>query len=725
MNVSKYRSLEQTPPPVEGSNVPISTNESIKVSSGQETTNRLRVTFNEKVSVRYVPLSNDDLSGVQDGDNQSVSENSDETEPLKGSTEKLLGVGLFLSKLETAKENFWEDCSTKKLSSEGTPASKSVPNENTSTEELSKKDKKELIPHSPLWTTPIKESLSKEETGFSSNYDVLTTPKNDGKQGVCKRDDEHSMNAWSSVLDRAGGDEASQVQNSEAQNNKDSSSAKKRIFASLRCAAWIPTSSSLGSTLARQVTRFTTWMGYKPPGEQRLIDNLTSVLELQAGDPESDIAKCLNTNDSSKEAVSARNVHGEGTRNNPLKLSMLSNSLVSGCMMGGTDPEGYLQDMQLRLIDYANKSEEPFELKTTINGEEKTFFVKPDILMLSSPVQSKDRWLMRWSCGLLGVRNHSSNMEAVDKLKGKHSDYKQQQLSKLDTLIKGGKTEAATELALNIKADQELMGEILEMARNPKDLEKGMYGDNYGNPHAFNARMSVLASRMGITPINNCKTGKDRTEDSEAAQKLLAAEIDENIQCQLLNLKKELDLKKDPLDQTEEETLGGNITSLNEKAQKEVVLGFLKRKKIYDSNLPLVPKRDFLSAENLKKEMFDAGIYELLEENEFSNAIENYCSGNQEKNLYSTIRELIKKNSLGKTIPEKMKKVLDKFEQTAQRRKAFGFSEAGFTIQMLNNKTSLLWGNKQERYPEYLFGLSGEEIEGYSELMKPQGKVKA
>ncbi|MDH4470457.1 MAG: hypothetical protein QE493_05765 [Verrucomicrobiae bacterium] len=72
-----------------------------------------------------------------------------------------------------------------------------------------------------------------------------------------------------------------------------------------------------------------------------------------------------------------------------------------------------------------------------------------------------------------------------------------------------------------------------------------------------------------------------------------------------------------------------------------------------------------------------------------------------------------------------MKKVLDKFEQTAQRRKAFGFSEAGFTIQMLNNKTSLLWGNKQERYPEYLFGLSGEEIEGYSELMKPQGKVKA
>jgi hypothetical protein len=695
MNVSKDRSLEQTPPPVEGSIVLKSSIKSNEVSSGQETTNRLRVTFNEKVSVRYVPLSNDDLSGVQDGDNQSVSENSDETEPLKGPTEKLLRVGLFLSKLETAKENFWEDCSTKKLSSEGTPASKSVPNENTSTEELSKKDKKELIPHSPLWTTPIKESLSKEETGFSSNYDVLTTPKNDGKQGVCKRDDEHSMNAWSSEVFRVkqeANSSAEGVESSSVSPEEEKVVPKKRIFASLRCAAWIPTSSSLGSTLARQVTRFTTWMGYKPPGEQRLKDNLTSVLELQAGDPESDIAKCLNTNDSSKEAVSARNVHGEGTRDNPLKLSMLSNSLVSGCMMGGTDPEGYLQDMQLRLIDYANKSEEPFELKTTINGEEKTFFVKPDILMLSSPVQSKDRWLMRWSCGLLGVRNHSSNMEAVDKLEGKHSDYKQQQLSKLNTLIQGVNTKAATELALNIKSDQELMDEILEMARNPKDLEKGMYGDNYGNPHAFNARMAVLASRMGITPINNCKTGKDRTEDSEAAQKLLASEIDENIQSKVNELLYPFELKEK------------KILSL-----------------IDSKDFQLVPKRGFLSAENLKKEI------EVLNRdgndlNGIAKAVDAYSPGKpSQENLFTTIRNFYP----GQAIPDNLNKLLTQFEQTARRRMAFGFSEAGFTIQMLNNKTSLLWGNKQERYPEYLFGLSGEEIEGYSELMKPQGKVKA
>ncbi|KAB2645023.1 MAG: hypothetical protein DVB29_00220 [Verrucomicrobia bacterium] len=723
MDISERTSLLGQHSLVEGSNVPKNSTKSNEVSNGQETTECLRkdsVSFNEEVTVfRYTPLSNVDPSAVQGGDNQSVSENRVETQPLKGPTEKLSRVGLFLEKLKTAKKSFWKDCSAKKLSSEATQASKLVQDladQNKEASELSKKDKKELLPYSSLWTTPIVESLSKSETRLSHDYSVTTTPKNDGKKGVCKRDDEHSMNAWSSVLERAGGDEASQEQNSEVQNNKGSSGAKKRIFASLRCAAWIPTSSSLGSTLARQVTRFTTWMGYKPPGEQRLKDNLTSVLELQAGDPESEIAKCLNTNDSSEEAVSARNVHGEGTRDNPLKLSMLSNSLVSGCMMGGTDPEGYLQDMQLRLIDYANKSEEPFELKTTIKGEEKTVFVKPDILMLSSPVQSKDRWLMRWSCGLLGVRNHSSNMETVAKLEGKHSDYKHKQLSKLDTLIKGGKTEAAAELALNIKADQELMDEILEMARNPKDLEKGMYGDNYGNPHAFNARMSVLASRMGITPINNCKTGKDRTEDSEAAQKLLASEIDENIQSKVNELLYPFESKGEKIFNELESENGISIPSTKPKIDND----YCKRL-IYSKDFQLVPKRDFLSAENLKKEIKALGI-DGNDLNGIAKAIDAYSLGKpSQKNLFTTIRNFYKR----KEIPDNLKKLLTQFEQTAQRRKAFGFSEAGFTIQMLNNKTSLLWGNKQERYPEYLFGLSSEEIEGYSKLMKPQGKVKA
>ncbi|MCF7729122.1 MAG: hypothetical protein K9M81_02010 [Chthoniobacterales bacterium] len=714
MNISEYIPLQQSAP-VNGSNVSGNATKSNEVSSGQKTTNRLRGTFNEEVSVRYATLSNDDSSDVQNGDNQSVSENRDEKQPLKGPTEKSSRDGLFLKDLGTAKENFWKDYRTKKSSSAGAQISESVHEEVASTEKLSKKDKKELLPYSPLWTTPIEESLSKAETHFSRDYSVTTTPKNNGTKGVCKRDDEHSMNAWTSEVFRGNQDAnfSAEEANSSVSLEEGKTVPKKRIYASLRCAAWIPTSSSLGSTLARQVTRFTTWIGYKPPGEQRLIDNLTSVLELQAGDPESTAYKAVNS--------SQENSVGSSEKN-PLKLSMLSNSLVSGCVMGGTDPEGYLQDMQLRLIDYANKSEKPFELKTTINGEEKTIWVKPDILMLSSPVQSKDRWLMRWSCGLLGVRNHSSNMEAVAKLEGKHSDYKQQQLSKLNTLIQDGKTEAATELTLNIKADQELMDEILEMARNPKDLEKGMYGDNYGNPHAFNARMAVLASRMGITPINNCKTGKDRTEDSEAAQKLLAAEIDENIQCQLPNLKKELDLKEDPLDKTENETLGGNTTSVNEQAQKKVVLDFLEGK-IYDSNLSLVPKRDFLSAENLKKEIKALGI----DENDFkviTGAIDAYSPGKpSQKNLFTTIRNFYP----GEAIPDdlNLKKLLIKFEQTARQRQAFGLSQAGFTIQMLNNKTSLLWGNKQERYPDYLFGLSSEEIEEYSKLMKPQGKVKA
>ncbi len=76
-------------------------------------------------------------------------------------------------------------------------------------------------------------------------------------------------------------------------------------------------------------------------------------------------------------------------------------------------------------------------------------------------------------------------------------------------------------------------------------------------------------------------------------------------------------------------------------------------------------------------------------------------------------------------IPKPLDELLTKFEQAAHRRMAFGFSKAGFTIQMLNNKTKLLWGNKQERYPDYLFGLSTYEIEACAALMKPKGKVEA
>ncbi len=317
---------------------------------------------------------------------------------------------------------------------------------------------------------------------------------------------------------------------------------------------------------------------------------------------------------------------------------MLSSSLVSGCVMGGTDPEGYLQDMQLRLIKYANERKEPFKLEVACkDGWNKVIWVKPDILMLSSPVQSKDRWLMRWSCGLLGVRNHASNMETVSELEGRHSDYKQRQLSKLDDLVQRNQTEAAVELALNIKADQELMDEILEMAQNPKDVEKGMYGDNYGNPYAFNARVALLAQRMGMTPINNCKTGKDRTEDSEATQKLLASEIDEKVEQKKGEIVKSL---------SQEATLSAieanigidqNISTQNDGLViKDLVYGMdLSRK-----NFTLVPKRDFLSAENLKKEINALNITTNVD-NEIQAVIDGYSPGKPgQENLYDKIRNL-------------------------------------------------------------------------------------
>lgn len=229
-----------------------------------------------------------------------------------------------------------------------------------------------------------------------------------------------------------------------------------------------------------------------------------------------------------------------------------------------------------------------------------------------------------------------------------------------------------------------------------------MYGDNYGNPHAFNARVAVLAHRMGMTPINNCKTGKDRTEDSEVAQKLLVSEIDHNINqktTQLLASRSQ----NQPLSSAQ---TVNNFTSKVGSALKQ------------DS--PLVPKRDFLSAENFQKEINTLDLTNE-EKAKIHDDIKNYYPTKlSQENLYQQIR-----NQFPSPIPESLDKLLTRREQTAHRRIAFGLSQAGFTIQMLNNKTSLLWGNKQERYPHYLFGLSAQEIAAYTALMKPEGKVKA
>jgi hypothetical protein len=660
----------------------------VNLNEGQERTNVLRLSSLTSQNSSVTEASSSESS-------QAASSNDGVKQPDRTAIINLLPKELqkkatdLFSCLENIKSTFWQDCSNNRndLNTAVIHNIKAVTQEenidSVTITEFSKKAKKELLPFSTLWKAPIEEEFSSSETGFSNYYRSLVTPYNEGV-GVCKRDDEHSMNAWGSQLFRKP-----KVSSSDMEGENSSPNLPKRIHASLRCAAWIPTSSSLGSTLARQVTRFTTWMGYKPPGEQRLIDNLTSVFSLQAEDPTSAAGKTLR---------GTKTDSPENSKKNPLTLSMFSNSLVSGCVMGGTDPEGYLQDMQLALIKYANEREEPFELKIKVNGQEKSVWVKPAILMLSSPVQSKDRWLMRWSCGLLGVRNHASNVKAVTQLKTIHSEYKKQQLLKLDSFIKENKDKEALELALNIKADQELMDEILEMSKNPKDLEKGMYGDNYGNPHAFNSRVAVLCQRMGITPINNCKTGKDRTEDSEVAQKLLAAEIDEKTE------KKKVDLLRWLSDIPQSSTL---IT----------LLDYIRSK----TDLNLVPRRDFLSAENLKKQVVELGLEENVK-NEVINVINNYSPGKpKQKNLFQEIRDLFSPDSA----PEILDKQLTSFEQVAHRRMVFGFSRAGFTIQMLNNKTKLLWGNKQERYPDYYFGLSSEEIEAVSKLMRPEGKVSA
>jgi len=608
------------------------------------------------------------------------------------------------SNLESKKNTLWQNCITNKNKKNVHKTSAEVKSTEANTankpENLSVQEKKELLPFSSLWTTPITQLFSHKATGLSHDYEITTTPKNDG-MGICKRDDPNAMNLWSTESYRAvpgPSQEGEAVLSINTTNNVDSSNSKKRIFAGLRSAAWIPTSGKWGSTLERLWIRYKTCGGGDNPlGEQRLQDTMKAVLELQAGDPKSAAYKAINHQPAGS---SEPNSSPPGSsQENPLSLSMFSNSLVSGCVIGGTDPERYSQDMQLRLIEYANKRKEPFALKVKNSaGTDTLVWVKPDIMMLSSPVQKRDRRLMSWSLGLLGRRNHTSNIEAVDQLEKKYSDYKKEKLEELNALAKDkNKQQEACELALNIKADQALMDEIIEMKNKPKDLKSGMYGSNYGNPHAFNARMAVLASRMGITPITNCKTGKDRTEDSLVAQQLLAAEIDDNIQREI---------KK----QKEEDVTSAFLNSI-----------------INNKRILLVPRRDFLSAENLKKEIQKSaanGINKVIDD-----VIKNYYLKkiSQQNNLHITMNSYAK--AAEAPISDDTHKILDAFERTANRRMAFSLSEAGFTIQMLNNKIEekkeLIWGNKQPRYPNYFFGLSKNLIDAYTNFMKPVVPVGA
>jgi hypothetical protein len=227
---------------------------------------------------------------------------------------------------------------------------------------------------------------------------------------------------------------------------------------------------------------------------------------------------------------------------------------------------------------------------------------------------------------------------------------------------------------------------------------------------------------MGITPITNCKTGKDRTEDSLVAQQLLAAEIDDNIQRELQKKQTKLDnyLQSYNLHlSTETETALARHELLNgfqEKKTKGVSDFLIEGKK----DALLFTKRNFLSAESLKKEIGELKLGTDDQKNIFK-AIDDYSSQKSDNNLYEKIKEI------GQTITndheQKLNPLLHKFERIARQRIAFSLSEAGFTIQMLNNKIEekkeLIWGNKQPRYSDYYFGLSKDEIDAYTDFMKP------
>ena len=694
-----------------------------KTSNSQEVTNGLR----KSLAIPQIPQN----SFAEEVESPSPPNNA-ENNAVNILVESYKSADWY-NKLVDLKTNFWSSCTANKNESNNQSVSTNVPaNTLTQSKTPSVKEKKDLLPFSPLWTDPITQVFSDKTTGLSNDYEGTTTPKNEGK-GICKSSDEKARNLWSTELRQAGRGTAEKgasiattVEGVESKgsvnttNNVDSSNSKKRIFAGLRSAAWIPTSGKWGSTLERQWIRLKTWVNCDhPPGEERLKDTMKAVLELQADDPQSAAYKAINHTPTGR---SETNPSPPGSsENNPLTLSMFSNSLVSGCVIGGTDPEGYLQDMQLRLIEYANKSKAPFQLKVKdTKGNEKSVWIKPDIMMLSAPVQKRDRLLMSVSLGLLGRRNHTSNMNAVAQLEKKHSAYKQKKLAELERLVEdvkitGDNQNKACELALNIRADQELMKEILEMSNKPKDLKSGMYGSNDGNPHAFNARMAVLASRMGITPITNCKTGKDRTEDSLVAQQLLAAEIDDNIQREL---PKKTEALKNQFDTNANIPKNGNY----KKDSKQVFSDFFNSI-IYDASVLLVPKRNFLTAENLKKEIGELKLGKDDQQKIFK-AINAYSSQKSKDNLYKTIGETI-----GDDHKQQLNQLLEKFEHTARQRMAFSLSEAGFTIQMLNNKIEekkeLIWGNKQSRYSDYYFGLSKDEIDAYTDFMKPPVSVGA
>ncbi|MFZ4116214.1 MAG: hypothetical protein ACOYK6_05765 [Chthoniobacterales bacterium] len=562
------------------------------------------------------------------------------------------------------------------------------------------------MPFSPQWITTINDFFSKKDTDLSNDYQIITTPKNDGKTGVCRRDDSHSMNAWESRLVRVNNVNSSNVKSTEEPSN-----ATTVIYASVRCATY--------------------------SGEQRLIDNMQSVFELQARDANSTIAEALKS--------------GFGSQENPITLKMLSNSLLSpNFFSSGTDFEGTLRSAQLSLIKWANCQKTPFKLTVRIGNETKTVWVKPNILMFNTPVQPRDRQLM----SVIGVDDHKSNVEVLRCLKEEfksHIDAQKQELSnafgdiyhntlirKLDGMgelknfndeqnlsIIRKLQEKALDLALKIKVAQELMREISEMEEHPFNFKTGMYGENYGNPHAFNARLKVLYYKMGRISLDNCKTGKDRTEDSVVATDLLAAEIDGNVEAEKDRLFKKFDFNLPKPEETNVEKIDrftGAIRGIADVNEPAVTQGIVldKTAKAKESASTLVPRRDFLSAENLKKEIAALNITKDLNDQIIA-IIENYSPTKPgQKNLYTTIRDQFKGSN---QIPPSLDALLTRFENTAKRRMAFALTLAGATIQMVNNKTDLIWGNKQPRYSDYLFGLSHEEIEAYSQYMAAEVKT--
>ncbi len=634
------------------------------------------------------------------------------------------------------------------------------PEELADRKNLSKEAKKALLPHSPLWNETIEDALPKTETGFSCDYSITTIPRHEGDRGVCRRDDLHSMNAWSVQVKSTATSAASESGSALA-----ASGEEKPIYSSLRSAAWVPKGS-------KEI----------PPGRQRLLDNMTSAAQLQVNNPKSEIAQAINREEF-------------GLKNTPLSLKILSNSLLSTDLASvkNFDFEGTLESKQRQLIEWANTQAEPFELEITVGDEKKTLWVEPDILMLNTPVQQHDRFLIN-SMGASGVNYHEENMKVVEALEQEVRAYNTKLFEEIDQLrathpLTLADKKKLIDLALELRVVADLSREIKEMAEDPFNTHTGMYGENYGNPHAFNSRLKALYYRLGRISVDNCKTGKDRTEDSQVATDLLVAELEENVKQERTRLYEQYKLGavggEDTFDADDllsmvdlplpegvkssqadlllpREELPGllgedkeSITSQQASAlslplpegvtssqadslvSREELPGLLgeDEKSIASQRAsapslggesvvqgmpsfpPLVPRRDFLSKTSLLREIKALEIKTFG--NDITACIEHYSPHQpDQENLYAQIRGLFGPNN---PIPSSLKELLERFEQTAHRRIAFALNRAGATIQLLNNKEKLIYGNKQPRYPNYLFGLSSAEIKAYEQLMSAKG----